>query len=97
MGTGYSLGLKRQGRGLDRPHTAWKSYLIVTVLLITRCPVSINYKHFSGSHYEQKTDSIVIDSLEEKNKLIRHANRIRKKLSKLMMNYEMVKDTKDSF
>jgi hypothetical protein len=35
-------------------------YLIVTVLLITRRPASINYKHFSGSCYEHKTESIVI-------------------------------------
>jgi hypothetical protein len=54
-------------------------YLTVTILLITRRPASINYKHFSGSCYEQKTESIVIDILEEKSKLIQHANRIRKK------------------
>jgi hypothetical protein len=76
---------------------AWKFYLIVTVLLITRCPVSINYKHFSGSHYEQKTESVVIDIWEEKSKLILHANKIRNKFSKLIMDYEMVEDFKDNF
>jgi hypothetical protein len=39
-------------------YCTWKFYVIVTVLSINRCPVSINYKHFRGSHYEQKTESI---------------------------------------
>jgi len=72
-------------------------YLTVIIFLITRCPVSINYKPFGCSTYEQKTEKVVIDILEEKSKLIRHANILRNKLSKLMMDYETVKDTKDSF
>jgi len=71
--------------------------LTVIAFLITRCPVSINYKHFGCSIYEQKTEKEAIDIFEDKSKLIRHANIIRNKLSKLMMDYEMVKDTKDSF